>query len=135
MRFSKVLFRVAGITSILILLPFFFLYKQIGVSDPPAITHPEYFYGFLVVGLAFDVCFLVIGNDPVRLRPAMIPAAVEKLGYGLASLVLFLSGQTAWQQMAFASQDILFGILFLVAYRMVGREQKSIRTVAGAAAV
>ncbi len=123
MKFAKAVYTVAGIYSILILTPFFFLYRQIGRYSPPAITHPEYFYGFVVVGLAFAVCFLIIAANPARLRPAMLATIVEKLGYGLASLCLFLAGRTPWQQMTFAVIDAIFGALFVVVYLTVPVQQ------------
>ena len=33
---------------------------RVGRDYPPAITHPEYFYGFLGVAAAWQVAFLVI---------------------------------------------------------------------------
>jgi hypothetical protein len=32
--------------------PLYFLFDEIGRQNPPAITHPEFFYGFVAVTLA-----------------------------------------------------------------------------------
>jgi len=53
------------------------MFDVIGRQDPPAITHPGFYYGFVSVGLAWQVAFLVIARDPVRFRLMMIPAALE----------------------------------------------------------
>ena len=50
MRFAKVVFRIAGIWGVLIIAPLYFIFDMIGRRDPPPITHPGFFYGF--VGLA-----------------------------------------------------------------------------------
>ena len=61
-------FFVAGIYGLLILAPIYFMENKIGRETPPAITHPEYFYGFLGAGLAWQVLFLALSRDPVRYR-------------------------------------------------------------------
>ena len=54
-----------------------------------AITHPEYFYGFIGVGLAWQVAFLIIATDPRRYRPLIIPSIIEKFSFAAAIAVLF----------------------------------------------
>lgn len=68
------LLRVAGIYGLLVLLPLFVLEAQISLLQPP-ITHPEYYYGFVGVGVAWQVAFLIMSRDPVRYRN-LLPAAV-----------------------------------------------------------
>jgi hypothetical protein len=36
------------------------MFDLIGRQNPPAITHPGFYYGFITVGLAWQVAFLVI---------------------------------------------------------------------------
>ena len=50
MKFAKIIFLVAGIYGVLVLAPIYFMESTIGRQTPPAITHPEYFYGFLGAG-------------------------------------------------------------------------------------
>src|SRR3954468_4506604 len=89
MRFARWVFRIAGIYGLIVLLPQYFLKERIGRDDPPAITHPEYFYAFVGVTVAWQVAFLVIAQDPVRYRLMMLPAVLEKAGFAVASPVLF----------------------------------------------
>jgi hypothetical protein len=116
MRFAKWTFLIAGIYGLLVLTPQFFLERRIGVDQPPPITHPEHFYGFVSVAVAWQVLFLLIGRDPVRLRPAMLPALLEKLGFAVAVPILYAQGRVAPVIVPFAALDGLLLILFLVAY-------------------
>ena len=116
MRFAKIVFIVAGIQGLLILLPMYFLEDKIGRDTPPAITHPEYFYGFLGVALAWQVLFLVLSTDPVRYRAMILPCILEKVGWGIALVVLFLQGRLPLSAFAVGSVDWIFAFLFLAAY-------------------
>src|SRR5271168_2040324 len=51
-------------------------------QDPPAITHPMFFYGFVGVTLAWQLLFFAIAYQPVRLRPVIPFAVLEKLSFG-----------------------------------------------------
>jgi hypothetical protein len=44
---------------------------SIGQDQPPAITHPEFYYGFVGVATTWQVTFLIIRRDPKRYRPLM----------------------------------------------------------------
>ena len=116
MRFAKIVFLVAGIWGVLVFAPLYFLFDQIGQKDPPAITHPGFFYGFLGLGLAWQIAFLFIARDPVRFRSLMIPSMVEKFGYGITVVVLVLQAKMHATDMVFAATDLLLGSLFVVAY-------------------
>lgn len=116
MKFAKVVFWMAAIWGVLVLAPLYFLINVIGRQDPPAITHPGFYYGFISVGLAFQVVFVMIARDPVRLRPMMIPAVLEKFGYGATLLVLYLQQRLHASDLAFGGVDTLFGVLFLLAF-------------------
>ncbi len=116
MKFAKIVFCVAGIWGVLVLAPLFFMFDLIGRKDPPAITHPGFFYGFAAVGLAWQIAFLFIARDPIRFRPLMIPSMVEKFGYGITVVVLVLQAKMHASDLAFAGTDLFLGILFVVAY-------------------
>ena len=49
MKFARIVFLVAGIYGLLVVAPQYFLEARIGRDTPPAITHPEFFYGFVGV--------------------------------------------------------------------------------------
>jgi hypothetical protein len=116
MRFSKVVFWVAGIWGFLVLTPLYFMFDLIGRQDPPPITHPGFFYGFVGAGLAWQVAFIFIAKDPVRFRPLMIPSLLEKVSYGAAIIVLVLQGRMHKSDLVFAGTDLLLGLLFVIAY-------------------
>jgi hypothetical protein len=115
-RFAKIVFLVAGIYGLLVLPPIYFLENKIGRDAPPAITHPEYFYGFLGVGLAWQVLFLVLSTDPVRYRPMILPSILEKISWGVALIVLFYERRLALSSFAIGSVDWIFAFLFAAAY-------------------
>jgi hypothetical protein len=117
MKFGKVVFRVAGIYGLIVLVPQFFLEQKIGVDTPPPITHPEFFYGFICVAVAWQVLFLILSRDPVRYRPMMIPAMLEKIGFPIAVLVLYLQNRVAPTIFIPASLDLVLLVLFIAAYR------------------
>src|SRR5512136_915104 len=92
-RFSRAVFLIAGVYGFVALLPGYFGEKMLAEKMPPAITHPEFYYGFFGVGLAWQVAFLVIARDPQRFRPIIPAAIVEKLAYAVACAVLFMLGR------------------------------------------
>ena len=116
MMFARRTFQIAGIYGLLALVPMYFLEGRIGRDIPPPITHPEYFYGFLGVAVAWQFAFLVISRDPVRFRPLMIPAVLEKASFGLAAVALWLGGRLPAPTLAFGLIDLALGVLFVVAY-------------------
>jgi hypothetical protein len=116
MKFAKVVFWTATIWGILILTPLYFMFDLIGQKDPPPITHPAFYYGFVGVALAFQIVFFVIAKDPARLRPMMIPSMLEKFGYGATFVILSLQHRLTAGDLALACIDLLFGVLFIIAY-------------------
>ena len=89
MKFAKIVFLIAGIYGVLILTPIYFMEGKIGRDTPPAITHPEFLYGFLGVALSWQFLFLVLSRDPLRYRAMILPSILEKVSYGIALVLLF----------------------------------------------
>jgi uncharacterized membrane protein YccC len=116
MKFAKVVFWIAAIWGILVITPLYFLFNMISEKDPPPITHPGFFYGFVGLALAWQFAFLVIALEPVRLRPMMLPSMVEKFSYAIAVITLVLEGRMHRSDLVFAATDTLLGLLFVVAY-------------------
>jgi urea transporter len=116
MKFAKVVFYVAGIWGLLVLTPLFFIFDRIGQQDPPAVTHPGFYYGFVTVGLAWQIAFLIIARDPIRLRPIMIAAMVEKFAYVIAMTALYFQQRVKAPDKIFVAADLIFGVLFVVAF-------------------
>jgi hypothetical protein len=116
MKFTKVVFWIAGIWGVLILTPLYFMFDAISRNDPPPITHPGFYYGFVSVGLAWQFAFFVIARDPVRFRMMIIPSMIEKFGYGASLLVLYFQQRIHPSDLVFAGVDMLLGVLFLLAF-------------------
>jgi hypothetical protein len=115
MRFARNVFYIAGIWGLLIVTPLYFMYDTIGREYPPPITHPDFYYGFIGVTLAWQLAFLIIGSDPVRFRPLMIAAVLEKFSYMATLSTLYVQGRLQFGQFAVVSPDAILGVLFAVA--------------------
>ena len=116
MKFAGLVYRVAGIYGLIVLVPQFFLEAKTGRDFPPAITHPEFYYGFVGVAVAWQVLFLILSRDPVRYRAMMIPAFLEKAAFGIAVVILFLQGRISPVILGAGTLDLIFGALFILAY-------------------
>lgn len=90
MKFAKVVFLVAGIYGLIVLTPQYFLEAKTGRDFPPPINHPEFYYGFIGVTIAWQVPFLLLSINPTRYRLLMIPAVLEKASFTIGVVVLFL---------------------------------------------
>jgi hypothetical protein len=124
MKFSKIVFWIAGIWGVLALAPLYFMRNTIGRLDPPPITHPGFFYGFAGVGLAWQFAFLVMATDPARYRPMIWPSVFEKFSYAGAMLILFLQNRIHPSDLAFVLTDLTLGILFIVCYFRLKTEER-----------
>jgi hypothetical protein len=116
MKFAKLVFWIAAISGLLMITPLYFIFDQIGEKDPPPITHPAFFYGFVGVTLVWQIAFVFIARDPMRFRPMMIPAILEKLVYSIPVIILVLQKRTRPLDLIFAAIDLSLGILFVIAY-------------------
>lgn len=111
MQTAKWIFRIAGAYGVLVLVPLYFLESHFTDS-----VHPEFYYGFLGVGLAWQVLFFILAADPLRYRVMMIPAMLEKIGYGAACFCLFFAGRADSSVLLGGAVDWLFVALFCWAY-------------------
>jgi hypothetical protein len=75
---------------------------------------PGFYYGFVGVGMAWQLAFFVIGSDPVRYRLMMVPAIAEKFLYGVTLIVLYLQGRISPKEI-FGWADLVLGLLFVFA--------------------
>ncbi len=123
MLFARRVFLIAGIYGLVLLPPHYFLEGFIGRHQPPAITHLEFFYGFVGVATAWQVAFLIIAADPVRYRLMMIPSMLEKIGFGVAAIALYAQGRLAAAMLLAGILDLAWSALFLVAYRRTADAQ------------
>lgn len=133
MKFARPVFTIAGILGLLELVPLYFMYNVIGRQDPPVITHPGFYYGFAGTAIAWQVAFLMIGRDPIRLRPVMLAAIIEKLTYSIAVITLFLQSRMHASDLPFGIQDLLLGSLFLIAYFKTAQAAASLKAISASA--
>lgn len=117
-NFARRVFQAAGIYGIAALLPQYFMESRIARDFPPAITHPEHFYGFIGVALAWQFVFLIIAREPARYRLIMLPAVLEKLAFGIPAVVLYLQGRLSPPFLViFGFIDLILALLFTISYR------------------
>ena len=117
MIFAKRVFWTAGLYGLLVTAPQLFMEAATSREFPPAVTHPEFYYGFVGAVLAWQVVFLLIGSDPGRYRPLMLVALIEKGVFGAAVPVLFVQGRVPALLLVFAAIDLALAALFVLAWR------------------
>lgn len=121
MRFPRHLFRAAFIYGLIALVPLYFLEGKYGSDHPPAVTHPEFYYGFIGVALAWQFAFLIVSLDPPRYRLLILPGILEKLGFGVAAIVLHLQDRAPALMFGSGIADLVWAALFAVAFVRLGK--------------
>jgi hypothetical protein len=121
MRALKTLLAVCGIYGIVVLFPLYFLEARIGHDNPPPITHPEYFYGFVGIGVVWQLAILLVARDPLRYRPLLGLCVFEKLSFGIAGPLLAMQGRSPRSLFAFGAVDLLMALAFAYAYARLGK--------------
>lgn len=116
MKLASRVFRIAGIYGLIMLVPQYFTERMIGRDYPPAITHPEFYYGFLGVAITWQIVFLLISRDPLRYRILMLPSILEKIGFGLPALLLFFGHRISTLTLVFGVIDLILCAAFTLAY-------------------
>lgn len=111
-RLARITFRAAGIYGLIVLLPFFFAEDLFARYAPPAITHPEYYYGFLGAAAVMQLAYLTIASDPVRYRPLMPIAVVAKLNFVVIVAILFAQRRLAPAGLSLPAIDLIIGVTF-----------------------
>lgn len=116
MTFARWVFRIAGIYGLLTVAPMYFAEGAISRLTPPAVTHPEYFYGWISAALVFQVLFLLISADPQRYRPAMVVAVLEKVTWLAGLWPLAALGRVQGSPLVIGSVDALWAVLFALSW-------------------
>jgi len=116
MKLARYVFVLAGIYGILIVAPEYFMEIRYGQECPPAITHPEFYYGFVGLCLVFQLLFLVIAANPIRFRPIMLIAVAEKLCFTIPCIILSAQQRIPDLVLYFSISDLVWAMLFLFAY-------------------
>jgi hypothetical protein len=117
MAFARRVFLAAGVYGLLVMTPQFFLEAQTSRDYPPAITHPEFYYGFVGTVFAWQLLFVAISRDPARYRPLMLVALIEKAAFAIPVPLLYLQGRVPAILLVFAGIDGLLFLLFLESWR------------------
>lgn len=121
MKFTRIVYGIAAAYGLLVLPPLYFLVDRIGREAPPPITHPEFFYGFLGLAILWQIIFVLIAKDPIRYRPFMPLAILEKFVYSIPVVILYSQGRLHPNILKSAMGDPILGILFIAAYFQSGR--------------
>jgi hypothetical protein len=116
MKFAKVVFWGASAFGVLLLTPLYFMFDFVGRLDPPPITHPQFYYGFVGVALVWQFVYFTIATDPERFRPMMILSVLAKGSYVGTLLVLYLQDRISPIQASTGIPDALLMILFVAAF-------------------
>ena len=122
MRFSKIVFTIAGIWGIVVLTPLYFLFDVTGRPYAPPADYPHFFYGFLSVTMAWQIAFLIIGSNPVRFRLLMIPAIFEKFSYIVTLAILHSHARISTPDAMTGVPDVVLGSLFVAAFAKTPRQ-------------
>lgn len=116
MKFARWVFAAAAIYGIIILAPLYFSEYQIGIAFPPAVTHPEYYYGFTGIALVWQLLFLLIVLNPIRYKLIMLFGAAEKFVYAAAVIILFAQNRLPAMMLSSGVIDLILGCLFVIAF-------------------
>jgi hypothetical protein len=115
-RFAKYVFSIAGVWGIAVLTPFYWLVDVTGRRYAPPTEYPHFFYGFFAITMAWQFAFLVIGSNPIRFRPLMVPSMFEKFSYVVTLVLLYNQARISAADFQAAIPDVILGILFVVAF-------------------
>ncbi|QPF89921.1 hypothetical protein [Bradyrhizobium commune] len=116
-RYARWIFLAAGTYGLLVLVPGFFFENELAVRAPPAITHPEFYYGFGGAVTLWQIVFFFIATDPIRFRPLVALSILEKFSFFSVCLVLFLTGRLApGAPLLGGAIDALWMVLFAIAW-------------------
>jgi len=116
MKFARVVFAIAGVWGLAVLMPLYFVFDLVGRRYPPPVTHPDFYFGFVAVALVWQVAFLIIATNPVRYRPMMLAAVLEKACYMATMGTMLAKGLIQVDQFVIVSPDLLLGVRFAVAF-------------------
>lgn len=93
LRIARWIFLIAGVYGVVSLVPALFAEDMVSRMSPPALTHPEFYYGFFGSALVWQFMFLLISRDPARFRVLMPLAICEKIAFFVPCIVLYGLGR------------------------------------------
>lgn len=116
-RLPRRIYTIAAVVGIAMLAPLYVMEARIAELAPPAVTHPEHYYGFVGLALVWQLAFLLIARDPIRYRPLMPITFLEKLSFGGAVVWLYLAGRVDTMVLGAGLADLTWLLLFVIAWR------------------
>lgn len=123
MKTVRWIFLIAGIYGVLALLPGVFAELYAG-----PVAAPEFYYGFFFLALVFQLVFLAIACDPVRLKSLIVICILEKLAFFAPTYMLFALGRVSMGgPLIGATIDGVLMVLFAFAWfkaRRLGEEEE-----------
>ena len=120
-KFARRVYTVAWIYGVISLVPGFFTESRFGTLFPPALNHPEFYYGFYGLALVWQFAFFVIARDPARLVILMPVTVLEKAAWAITVPALVAVNRTASAMLLTAGIDALLGVFFIIAYVRLSR--------------
>jgi hypothetical protein len=121
MKFARVIFGIAAVGGLLFLPSLYFERGMVGRMAPPEINHPELYYGLVGFAVLWQLLLAVIAWDPLRYRPLILIAVLEKFVYTVPAGILYLRGEASPWMVVPTLTDPVLGVLFLVAYLGLGK--------------
>ncbi len=114
MKFARIVFAVAGGLGLLAIIP---MYMAPGTYR---------YYGVLGPLVAWQLVFFLIASDPLRYRPIMLPAMLEKALWVLTLIFFYFRGTiTPVQVLASTIPHFLLGSLFVAAFFKTAQPRSS----------
>jgi len=114
MKFARIVFVLAGALGLLAIVP---MYMAPGTYR---------YYGVLGPLVAWQLVFFLIASDPMRHRPIMIPAMLEKAFWVLTLIVFYGRGAISMREVLGGTiPHGVLGLLFLVAFLKTGPQRGS----------
>lgn len=117
MKAARWIYAIAALYGIIALVPQFFLEGAAAEASPlGAVSHPEFYYGFIGTALAWQAAFLVIAWNPVRFRALMPVTFLEKIAFAVPAGVLYLEGRVSEPVLIGGAIDAVLLVAFIIAY-------------------
>ncbi len=121
-RFARFAFRFAGLLGLIEVAPLYFTENALNRTQPPALTHPEFYYGFIGVVVAWQFAYLIMSSDPLRYAPLFRAVFLEKLLYPASLVVLYADGRVqAPVTLAGGVIDVCLLALFITAWMKLAK--------------
>ncbi len=92
MKAARLIFAAAATYGIAVLFPGL-LIERGAIPLYPSLAQPEYYYGFYGSAMLWQFVFLLVAHDPVRYRPLMALAVLEKAAFLGVCLWLWQAGR------------------------------------------